>query len=121
MSSSANEMLAYTAVVSYSGASTSAYVDRMQKEQAAIESRLLELVGIENLNMRLKHLQVNEYQDMDVIQPQEAPLSRAIGAKQRALAKFVRLFYKPRPIYCHHSDHRIVTEQHSRKDAEYEL
>lgn len=72
----------------YSGASTSSYVHRVQAEQAAIESRLLELDGIETINTGLKETKIRGEDDMIIDLP-EPPTSRIIEAKKRALARFV--------------------------------
>jgi len=72
----------------HSGASTSSYVHRVQAEQAAIESRLLELDGIETINTGLKETKIRGEDDMIIDLP-EPPTSRIIEAKKRALARFV--------------------------------
>lgn len=69
--------------------STSTYVQRISTEQAAIEDRLAEL-GVDNIQKLLRKTNLEPPDDrMHVDQPQ-APGPRPIGAKQRALAKFVR-------------------------------
>ena len=69
--------------------STSTYVQRISTEQAAIEDRLAEL-GVDNIQKLLRKTNLDQPDDrMHVDQPQ-TPEPRPIGAKQRALAKFVR-------------------------------
>jgi hypothetical protein len=71
-------------------ASTSALIQRVSAEQAAIEARLLELEGMENIQTRLKNTKIGGEHDMNVDEP-EHPISRAIDAKRRVLSKYVRL------------------------------
>lgn len=59
----------------------------MAAEQAQIESRLVELVGMENLQTKMQQTSI---QDEDPMKVDSVPQYRAIGAKQRALAKYVR-------------------------------
>ncbi|PFH52852.1 hypothetical protein AMATHDRAFT_73975 [Amanita thiersii Skay4041] len=69
-------------------ASTSTYVQRVSAEQAAIESRLLELEGVESIRTRLRTTQIKGEDEMNVdIQP-ETPPSRTIEAKRKALALY---------------------------------
>jgi len=77
------------------GASTSTYVDRVLGEQAAVESRLVELVGVEVISSGLRNATIKSEEDMKVDVPPEPPVSRAIAAKQKALSKFVRFDNKP--------------------------
>ncbi|RDB22634.1 hypothetical protein Hypma_010334 [Hypsizygus marmoreus] len=70
------------------GASTSTYVERVSAEQAAVESRLIELDGMEVINTGLKQTRLTGEGDMSVDLPPEPPISRAIEAKRKALSKF---------------------------------
>ena len=79
----------------FRGASTSTYVDRVLGEQAAIESRLVELVGVEVISSGLKDATIKSEEHMKVDVPPEPPVSRAIAAKQRALSRFVCFGSKP--------------------------
>ena len=81
-----------------SGASTSTYVDRVLGEQAAVESRLVELVGVEVISSGLKNTSIKGEEDMKVDALLEPPVSRAIAAKQKALSKFVCFDRKPLDI-----------------------
>jgi hypothetical protein len=72
------------------GASTSTYVQRVLAEQAAVESRLIELDGIETINIGLKNTQIRGENDMVVDPPPEPPTNRTLEAKKKALARFVR-------------------------------
>lgn len=75
-----------------SGPSTSTYVQRINAEQAAIESRLVEL-GVDDIQTMLRDTTLNEDDPMHVDgQPQPQPNPRPISAKQRALEKYVRAF-----------------------------
>lgn len=71
------------------GASTSTYVQRVLAEQAAVESRLIELDGMETINTGLKNTKIRGENDMAVDPPPEPPTSRALEAKKKALARFV--------------------------------
>lgn len=68
--------------------STSALVQRLSVEQTAIESRLLELEGIEEIRNSLKNANINsdEVMPIDAVQPEP----RVIDAKRRALSRYVR-------------------------------
>lgn len=70
-------------------ASTSTYVNRVQAEQAAVESRLIELDGMETINTGLRRTMLRGEGDMAVDPPPEPTTSRAIEAKKKALAQFV--------------------------------
>ena len=72
-----------------SNASTSTYVNRVQAEQAAVESRLIELDGMETINTGLRRTMLRGEGDMVVDSPPEPTTSRAIEAKKKALAQFV--------------------------------
>ncbi|KAF9222105.1 hypothetical protein BS17DRAFT_784424 [Gyrodon lividus] len=65
--------------------STSALVQRLSAEQTAIESRLLELEGIEEIRNSLKKTNINSDEIMNV---DEQPEPRVIDAKQRALSRY---------------------------------
>lgn len=71
------------------GASTSTYVQRVLAEQAAVESRLIELDGMETINTGLKNTKIRGENDMIVDPPPEPPTSRTLEAKKKALARFV--------------------------------
>lgn len=72
-----------------SGASTSTYVHRVSAEQAAIEARLVELVGVETINTGLKNTAIIGDNDMAVDRPPEPPTSRTLEAKRKALSRYV--------------------------------
>jgi hypothetical protein len=64
-------------------------VQRISAEQAAIEDRLVEL-GVNDIQKLLNKTNLDSPDDqMHIDQPQRLPEPRPIGAKQRALAKFV--------------------------------
>ncbi|KAL0582018.1 hypothetical protein V5O48_000076 [Marasmius crinis-equi] len=67
------------------GASTSTYVQRITAEQAAIVSQL-EMHGMDVINTGMMNARIGD--DRPAPQAPELPMSRAINAKQRALAKF---------------------------------
>ncbi|KAF8745986.1 hypothetical protein AX14_004278 [Amanita brunnescens Koide BX004] len=69
-------------------ASTSTYVQRVLAEQAAIESRLIELEGIESIRTKLRNTQIKGENDMSIDIPPEPPSSRIIEAKRKALAQY---------------------------------
>lgn len=73
-------------------ASTSALIQRVSAEQAAIEARLLELEGVENIQARLKNTRISGDDDMNVDEPEHS-IPKAIDAKRRALSK-----YNPEPL-----------------------
>jgi hypothetical protein len=73
----------------YRGASTSTYVQRVLAEQAAVESRLIELDGMEIINTGLKNTKIRGENDMAVDPSPEPPVSRTLEAKKKALARFV--------------------------------
>jgi len=78
-----NERLLSSSIVS-----TSALVQRLSVEQTAIESRLLELEGIEEIRNGLKHANINSDEVMPIdVQPEP----RVIDAKQRALSRYAPL------------------------------
>lgn len=66
--------------------STSALVQRLSVDQTAIEARLLELEGIEEIRNGLKNANINSDETMHVdVQPEP----RVIDAKRRALSRYV--------------------------------
>ncbi|KAF9075970.1 hypothetical protein BDP27DRAFT_1211633 [Rhodocollybia butyracea] len=78
-------------------ASSSTYAHRLSVEQAAIQEQLVEVHGMEDINIGLKNTFISSKGNhnggqgdvsMDVEMKQEAPLSKAIDAKKRALARF---------------------------------
>ena len=71
-----------------SGPSTSTYVQRINAEQAAIKRRLVEL-GVDDIQEMLHETNLNADEQMNVDNASSSQ-PRPIGAKQRALAKFVR-------------------------------
>ncbi|PPQ83257.1 hypothetical protein CVT25_003996 [Psilocybe cyanescens] len=70
-------------------ASTSTYAQRVLAEQAEVESRLLELNGMEVINSGLRKTRIGDGGDMLVDVPREPPTSRTLAAKQKALSQFV--------------------------------
>lgn len=95
-----------------SDASTSTYVNRVQAEQAAVESRLIELDGMETINTGLRRTVIRGEGDMIVDPPPEPPTSRAIEAKRKALAQFVRYFTPFRVIFSLIRCHRASITTH---------
>jgi hypothetical protein len=73
-----------------SNASSSTYAQRVTAEQAAIESRLIELQGMETINTGLRKTYLTGEDDMAIDLPPEPPTSRTLEAKRKALAQFVR-------------------------------
>ncbi|KAK2466325.1 hypothetical protein APHAL10511_001967 [Amanita phalloides] len=69
-------------------ASTSTYVQRVLAEQAAIESRLIEIEGVESIRSKLRSTRIKGENDMSVDIPPEPPSSRIIEAKRKALALY---------------------------------
>lgn len=61
----------------------------MRAEQAAIESRLIDLDGMETINAVLKKTKIKGEGDMEVDEPPEPVTSRTIEAKRKALAQYV--------------------------------
>ena len=80
--------------------STSTYVQRISADQARIEARLVELVGVDEIRQGLQNTTIDGEGIMSVdatspsdVQPPISTIpsmSRAISAKQRALARWVR-------------------------------
>ena len=64
---------------------------RVQAEQAEIESRLLEVDGMEKINSALKKTKIKGEGDMEVDETPEPVTSRTIEAKKRALAQYVSI------------------------------
>ena len=73
-------------------ASTSTYVQRVLAEQAAVESRLIELDGVETINTGLKRTAIKGEDDMNIDVHPEPPTSRTLEAKRKALSRFVEFF-----------------------------
>lgn len=73
-----------------SEASTSTYAQRVLAEQAAVQSRLIELDGMESINTGLRRTTIKGEGDMLVDVPPEPPTSRTLEAKRKALSQFVR-------------------------------
>ena len=75
-----------------STASTSSYVDRITAQQHAIEERLTELKdqqNIENIRVGIKNTSISADEEMNVdVEPQYS-YPKPIGAKQRALMRYV--------------------------------
>ncbi|KAF4619968.1 hypothetical protein D9613_005359 [Agrocybe pediades] len=69
-------------------ASTSTYAQRVLAEQAAVESRLVELSGMEAINTGLRRTAIRNEEDMPVEVPPEPHISRTIEAKRKALSQF---------------------------------
>lgn len=78
-------------IVSNSAASTSTLIQRISAEQAAIEARLLELEGIENIQTKLRNTRISADEEMNIDGPEPHPISKAIDAKRRVLSKYVCL------------------------------
>ena len=64
-------------------------MQRVRAEQAEIESRLLDVEGLESISFGLKRTKIKGDNDMEVDEP-EPVTSRTIEAKKRALAQYVR-------------------------------
>ncbi|KAG5648688.1 hypothetical protein DXG03_000034 [Asterophora parasitica] len=79
-------------ILSSPGASTSTYVDRVMTQQAQVEGRLIELEGMETINVALKKTRLKNEGDMNVNAPSEPPVSRTIEAKRKALHKFAPVY-----------------------------
>ncbi|GBE79753.1 predicted protein [Sparassis crispa] len=80
-------------------ASSSTYAQRMNAEQAAIEARLVELVGVQAIQDRLQRTKIEddpEPMTIDASAQRPTPTYRPITAKQRALAG-----YLPQPNGAH--------------------
>lgn len=90
----------------YREASTSTYAQRVLAEQVAIESRLVELDGMETINTGLRRTTIRGEGDMSVDGPSEPPTSRTLEAKRKALSQFVRHAQCWCCILTHHSQGR---------------
>jgi hypothetical protein len=81
----------------YSRESTSAdaesWIVRVTAEQAAVEARLVETLGIDSINTGLKNTAIKGEDDMNVDPPPEPHTSPTLMAKRKALSKFVRLCF----------------------------
>ena len=62
--------------------STSTYVPRLQADQAKIQSRLIDLEGIHEIEATLKHTALRGEDDMSVDPSIEHPTSRAVEVKR---------------------------------------
>lgn len=74
-------------ILSSPNASSSTYAQRVQREQAMIESRLLDLDGVEKLNTSLRRTRIKGEGDT-APEPAEPKISRTMEAKRRALAQY---------------------------------
>ena len=54
-----------------------------------MESRLIELDGVETINTGLKRTTIKGEDDMNIDTPPEPPTSRTLEAKRKALSRFV--------------------------------
>lgn len=71
-------------------ASSSHFIKQLEDQQAAIRSRLNDL-GVEGIRSQLEHTKIEEEESMSVDPPPPPPDQyRPIGAKARALARWVR-------------------------------
>ncbi|CCM04834.1 uncharacterized protein FIBRA_07027 [Fibroporia radiculosa] len=75
-------------ILSQSTASTSSYAQRIAAEQAAIESRLLELVEVDAIQRRLGDAQIHDADEPMSVDPPQQPEYHPIDTKRRVLAKF---------------------------------
>lgn len=57
-----------------------------------MESRLIELDGVETINTGLKRTVIKGEDDMNIDVPVEPPTSRTLEAKRKALSRFVEFF-----------------------------
>lgn len=69
-------------------APSSSYVQRVRAEQAAIESRLLEVDGMETINTALRKTKIKGEGDMEVDEAPEPATSSTIEAKKKALSQY---------------------------------
>jgi len=69
-------------------ANTSSFAQRVTAEQAAVESRLIELQGMETINTGLRKTYLRGDDDMVIDLPPDPPTSRTLEAKRKALAQF---------------------------------
>ncbi|PCH41281.1 hypothetical protein WOLCODRAFT_69214 [Wolfiporia cocos MD-104 SS10] len=94
-------------------ASTSAFVERIATDQAAIEARLTELVGVEGIRGQLEGAKIED-EAMSVDSPtSEQSEYRPIGAKQRALAKFASRRNTQNSAMTYEEAVRIEQEAHA--------
>ena len=82
----------------YSAPSTSTFVQHLSAEQAAIEARLTELVGVKEIQEMLRRTSINDSDGMRVDgetsaqvmdDRNTAPTNRTLEAKRRILSKYV--------------------------------
>ncbi|KAJ7179870.1 hypothetical protein C8R43DRAFT_378185 [Mycena crocata] len=69
-------------------ADAQSWMVRVSAEQAAVEGRLVELVGMDAINTGLKNTAIKGEDDMNVDPPPEPYLSPTVEAKRKALSKF---------------------------------
>ncbi|KAI0321847.1 hypothetical protein OF83DRAFT_1190458 [Amylostereum chailletii] len=74
-----------TRILAQPAPSTSSYVPRLQAEQTRIQSRLLDLEGIEQLGSAFKHTKLRGEDDMSVDSDPEPVTSRMLEAKRQLL------------------------------------
>ncbi|KDQ64733.1 hypothetical protein JAAARDRAFT_118138 [Jaapia argillacea MUCL 33604] len=99
-------------------ASTSTYFPRVSAEQAAIESRLLDLEGVASIQIGMKNTRISESLSMDIDPRPASP--RMIPAKQRAWdrAGGVRSFPTPSSPYQEavEIERRALENERTRKE-----
>lgn len=64
-------------------------MQRVTAEQAEVESRLIEVDGMETINTGLRKTAIRGEGDMSIDVPPEPPTSRTLEAKRKALSQFV--------------------------------
>ncbi|KAJ7095260.1 hypothetical protein B0H15DRAFT_921383 [Mycena belliarum] len=69
-------------------ADAESWIARVTAEQAAVEARLVELVGMDDINIGLKNTAIKGEDDMNVDPPPEPHISPALEAKRKALSRF---------------------------------
>ena len=98
-------------------ATTSNYVERITAQQHAIEERLVELKdqqNIENIRVGIKNTSISVDENMNVDPEPQYLHPKPIGAKQRALMRYVSLFpcfthtAPPRPLLSCNAQHHLV-------------
>ncbi|KAI0921341.1 hypothetical protein AcW1_004655 [Taiwanofungus camphoratus] len=99
-------------------ASTSASVQKLSAQQAEIEARLVELVGVETIQNQLEQTKIDDEEAMNVdSSPQQPPQVRAIDTKRRALARFAPKITSRNPnddSFTFEEAVRIEQEAHAR-------
>lgn len=85
-------------------ASTSTYVDRVTAEQAAIEARLVELVGVETIRNKLAHTSIHSDDAMNIdTSPTPQQINRQpqpIPTKAKILAAYVSPLLRAQTGHC---------------------